>query len=344
MGQLAPVQIVDMRQELREGNHTIFSRPLQESLEKTLDARQQAILFLNRRGMNAFVMCRDCGWVQQCSRCDNPMTYHQGADYLICHQCSMTVGIPPICPNCLSPRVKHFGVGTQQVEAVTRERFPDARILRWDFDTTRKKGDHERLLAAFAGGQADILIGTQMVAKGLDLPLVTLVGIISADTALHLPDFRSGERTFQLMTQVAGRAGRSTLGGRVVLQTYAPRHYAIQAVARHDYTAFYRHEMAFREEHAYPPMAPVIRLVYNNASPREAEAGCARVEEQLRLRLAQLGLPATDIMGPAPAFFQRIRGKYRWQIVIRGTGAAELLRDVPLGVGWEIDVEPISML
>jgi primosomal protein N' (replication factor Y) len=240
--------------------------------------------------------------------------------------------------------VKHFGVGTQQVEAVAQALFPSARVLRWDFDTTRKKGEHERLLSNFAAGQADILIGTQMIAKGLDLPLVTLVGIISADTALHLPDFRSGERTFQLMTQVAGRAGRSRLGGRVILQTYSPLHYAIQAAARHDYSAFYRHEIAFRFEHAYPPAAPLVRLVYHNASPREAEAGASRVAAQLSERLAQLGLPATDIMGPAPAFFQRIREKYRWQVVIRGRGARELLSEMSLGVGWEVDVDPVSML
>lgn len=344
VGTLAPVQIVDMRQELRVGNHSIFSRELQTALEETLAAQQQAILFLNRRGMNAFVMCRDCGWVQQCPRCDHPMTYHQGTDYLICHQCSMTVGIPNICPSCLSPRVKHFGVGTEQVEAIAQQMFPTARVVRWDRDSTRKKGDHERLLSLFANGQADIMIGTQMIAKGLDLPLVTLVGIISADTALRLPDFRSGERTFQLMTQVAGRAGRSTLGGRVVLQTYSPRHYAIQAAARHDYTAFYRHEAAFRQEHAYPPTAPLVRLLYNNASPREAEAGSSKVAEHIRLRLAQLGLPATDVVGPAPAFFQRIRGKYRWQILVRGTAARTLVRDIPLGVGWEVDVEPLSLL
>jgi primosomal protein N' (replication factor Y) len=344
VGNLAPVQIVDMRQELRVGNHSIFSRELHTAIETTLAAQQQAILFLNRRGMNAFVMCRDCGWVQQCPRCDHPMTYHQGADYLICHQCSMTVGIPTICPTCLSPRVKHFGVGTEQVEVVARQLFPEARVVRWDRDTTQKKGDHERLLSLFANGQADLLIGTQMIAKGLDLPLVTLVGIISADTALRLPDFRSGERTFQLMTQVAGRAGRSTLGGRVVLQTYSPLHYAIQAASRHDYNAFYRHELAFRQEHAYPPTSPLVRLLYSNPSPREAEAGSHKVAEQLTVRLAQLGLPATDILGPAPAFFQRIRSKYRWQIVIRGTAARDLIRDVPLGVGWEVDVEPLSLL
>jgi primosomal protein N' (replication factor Y) len=343
-GGLAPVQIVDMRQELRVGNPSIFSRALQEAIGETLAAQQQAILFLNRRGMHAFVMCRDCGWTQQCPRCDHPMTYHAGADYLICHQCSLTQGIATICPNCLSPRVKHFGVGTEQVEAIAQQLFPSARLLRWDRDSTRKKGDHERILGVFASGQADLLIGTQMIAKGLDLPLVTLVGIISADTALNLPDFRSGERTFQLMTQVAGRAGRSVLGGRVILQTYSPLHYAIQAAARHDYTAFYRHEIAFRQEHAYPPTSPLVRLLYRNASPREAEAHSHKIGAQARLLLAQLGLPATEVLGPAPAFFGRIRGSYRWQLLIRGVAARELVRELPLGIGWEIDVEPLSLL
>lgn len=343
-GTLSPVQIVDMRQELRGGNSNIFSRDLQRALRVTLAARQQAILFLNKRGAHSFVMCRDCGWVQQCMNCDVPMTSHLGVDYLICHQCSATAAIPHHCPQCLSPRVKHFGVGTQQVEQMAQQLFPDARILRWDRDTARGKGAHERLLARFASGQADILIGTQMIAKGLDLPLVTLVGIISADTALHLPDFRSAERTFGLLTQVAGRAGRSALGGKVVLQTYSPLHYAIQCASRHDFHDFYRYELGFRREHAYPPFAALVKLVFSDPAPRVAEEQAGFMAERLRLRCAQLGLPATEIIGPAPAYFGKLRGKYRWQLVVRGSHARELVRETPPGFGWEVDVDPATVL
>lgn len=343
-GGLPPVQVVDLRQELRAGNTSIFSRALQRAVETTLAAGQQVVLFLNRRGASTFVMCRDCGWVASCPRCDLPLTYHEGLTSLICHQCNRHASIPTVCPRCLSVRVKHFGVGTEQVEARARTLFPGARIMRWDKDTAGEKGAHERLLARFAAGQADLLIGTQMIAKGLDLPLVTLVGVITADTALHLPDFRAAERTFQLLTQVAGRAGRSFLGGRVILQTYTPLHYAIQAAARHDYHDFYRHEMAFRTEHAYPPVAPLIKLVY---SAPQAEATRAEAEEmavRLSTRLTQLGLGATEVIGPAPAFFGRLRGRYRWQLLVRGAGAHELLLGVTLPPGWIIDVDPGSVL
>ncbi|MGH2541181.1 MAG: replication restart helicase PriA, partial [Ardenticatenaceae bacterium] len=185
---------------------------------------------------------------------------------------------------------------------------------------------------------------TQMIAKGLDLPLVTLVGVVSADTALHLPDFRSGERTFQLLTQVAGRAGRSALGGRVILQTYTPLHYAIQSASRHNFHEFYRQELAFRREHAYPPLAPLIKLVYSDPSPRAAEERATVMAERLRTRCTQLGLPGTEVIGPAPSFFSRLHGKYRWQILVRGAHARTLVRQTPPGIGWEVDVEPATVL
>ncbi len=341
---IVPVQVVDMRQELRMGNHSIFSRELQLALEDVLAAQQQAILFLNRRGAYSFVMCRDCGWVQECEQCDVPLSSHRGLPYLLCHQCNATAAAAQLCPSCLSPRVKHFGVGTQQVEEAVMQRFPEARVMRWDRDTARGKGAHARLLAHFAGGKADILVGTQMIAKGLDLPLVTLVGVISADTALHLPDFRSGERAFQLLTQVAGRAGRSSLGGRVIFQSYAPLHYAIQSASRHNFHEFYRREIAFRRENAYPPFTDLVKLVYSDASARTAEEQAHKLAEQLRLRCAQLGLPGTDVLGPAPSFFGRLRGRYRWQLLVRGAHARALVQEVPPGIGWEVDVDPISVL
>ncbi|HBY96933.1 MAG TPA: primosomal protein N', partial [Chloroflexi bacterium] len=350
-GGLPPVQVVDLRQELRAGNTSIFSRALQRAVETTLSAGEQAVLFLNRRGASTFVMCRDCGWVASCPRCDLSLTYHERSGVissaptsLVCHQCNRHAPVPTICPRCLSVRVKHFGVGTEQVETRARELFPGARIMRWDKDTASEKGAHERMLSRFAAGQADLLIGTQMIAKGLDLPLVTLVGVITADTAMHLPDFRAAERTFQLLTQVAGRAGRSFLGGRVILQTYTPLHYAIQAASRHDYHTFYTHEMAFRAEHAYPPLAPLIKLVYSASKAETAQAAAEELAGVLATHLAQLGLGATDLIGPAPAFFGRLWGRYRWQLLVRGPGAHELLLGLTLPPGWIVDVDPGSVL
>ncbi|HEM62346.1 MAG TPA: primosomal protein N', partial [Chloroflexi bacterium] len=225
---LPPVEVVDLRQELRSGNRSIFSRSLKEAMAETLDAGEQVILFLNRRGATTFVMCRDCGYVMKCKRCDVPLTYHSVDDDLVCHHCNFRTFLPDACPSCWGGRIKQFGTGTQKVETVARQLFPQARFIRWDRDTTGGKMSHEKILEKFIKHEADVMIGTQMIAKGLDLPLVTLVGVLSADTALRLPDFRAGERTFQLLTQVAGRAGRSILGGRVIVQTYSPEHYCIQ--------------------------------------------------------------------------------------------------------------------
>ncbi len=343
-GALPPVEVVDLRAELKAGNTSMFSRALQRAIVTALAAGQQVILFLNRRGSHTFVMCRDCGWVPACDRCDIPFTYHAGAARLSCHQCNRHAPIPAICPRCLSPRVKHFGIGTEQVEAAARERFPGARILRWDRDTVSRPEDHERLLHTFAAGEADILIGTQMIAKGLDLPLVTVVGVITADTALHLPDFRAAERTFQLLTQVAGRAGRSALGGRVIVQTYTPQHYAILAAAAHDYERFFEAEMAFRREHAYPPVTRLIKLTTTSPNAAEAEKAARQLADRLRQRARQLGLGNVDVLGPAPAFFARLRGRYRWHLFLRGADALVLLRHTSIPFGWNVDVDPLDVL
>jgi len=342
--ELPPVSIVDMRQELRAGNRSIFCRDLQRAIEVALAMEQQVILFLNRRGAATFVMCRDCGYVAKCRRCDVPYTYHSSGEALVCHHCNARAEVPIECPECGSHRIKFFGAGTQRVEEAVRSRFPDARLVRWDLDTTGGKMSHERILDRFIRGEADVMIGTQMIAKGLDLPKVTLVGVISADTILHLPDFRSGERTFQLLTQVAGRAGRSVLGGRVIIQTYTPLHPAIQAASKHDYTAFYEREIAFRREYWYPPLSRLVKLVYVHASANKAQDEAERLHKLLRLRIARLGLPDVDLIGPAPAFFGRVRGKYRWQILIRGADPAALIRDLRLPLGWRIDVDPVSTL
>jgi len=226
-----------------------------------------------------------------------------------------------------------------------QQTYPQARVLRWDLDTTRgSKTAHERILDRFVAGEADIMIGTQMIAKGLDLPKVTLVGVISADTTIHLPDFRASERTFSLLTQVAGRAGRSILGGKVVVQTYSPDHPAIQAASRHDYGAFYQREIAFRREHWYPPLSKLILLRYVHSDPERAEREANRLYRQFTQKIARLGMPDTDLIGPAPSYFPRERGKWRWQIIVRGADPSALLRDVRLPLGWRIDVDPVSLV
>jgi primosomal protein N' (replication factor Y) len=343
--ELPPIEVVDMRAELKAGNKSIFSRSLDRAIQVALAAGQQIILFLNRRGNATFVLCRDCGHVLKCPRCDLPFTYHSAEDDLICHHCNQHTFLPPQCPSCWSGRIKFFGLGTQRLEELVQQTYPRARVVRWDLDTTRgSKTAHERILDRFVNGEADIMIGTQMIAKGLDLPKVTLVGVISADTLIHLPDFRAAERTFSLLTQVAGRAGRSILGGKVVLQTYSPDHPAIQAASHHDYAAFYRGEMAFRREHWYPPLSKLILLRYVHPNPERAEQEAGRLYRQLTLKIARLGLPETSLIGPAPAYFPRERGKWRWQIIVRGADPSILLRDMRLPLGWRIDVDPVSLL
>jgi primosomal protein N' (replication factor Y) len=340
---MPPVRVVDMRQELRGGNRSIFSMALQQALAATLRAGEQAILFLNRRGSRTFILCRACGYVPTCPQCDIPLVYHADIDLLLCHRCDLHKREPHPCPRCGSPSIKRFGAGTQRVEEEMRHLFPAARVLRWDRDTAARKGAHDDLLGAFVRQEADVLVGTQMIAKGLDLPLVTLVGVISADTGLHLPDFRAGERTFQLLTQVAGRAGRRTAGGQVIVQTYSPEHYAIQAAARHDYRSFYTQDIRFRLAHEYPPFSRMAKLVYSAYS----EAAC-QIEAN-RLAGVILDLAAgldeeIEVLGPAPSFMHKLRNRYRWQLLLRGTDLAPLLAQLALPPGWTLDIDPVSML
>lgn len=340
---LPPITIVDLREELRTGNRSIFSRALQLALRRTLDRGEQAILFLNRRGAAGFLQCRDCGYVPECSSCDVALTYHRESDRLVCHQCNRRRRVPGQCPVCASARIRMLGVGVERVEEETRRLFPEARVLRWDRDVTGRRGAHERILAQFLAGEADVLVGTQMLAKGLDLPFVTLVGIVSADVGLHLPDYRAGERSFQVLTQVAGRAGRAALDGQVILQTYTPEHPAVEHAARHDYEGFYRHEVELRRRAGYPPFSRLVRLLFQHTSATYAFEEARRVERLLREERDRRGLDI-DIRGPAPAYVARIRGRWRWQIVLRGLDPAELVRDLAVPVGWSIDVDPVTLL
>jgi primosomal protein N' (replication factor Y) len=340
---LPPVKIVDMRQELKAGNRTIFSRELQESLRQVLDARQQAILFLNRRGTATYVFCRQCGYSLKCPRCDLPLTLHIGEDGLVCHTCNYRRQMPKQCPQCSSPQIRQFGTGTEKVESDIQALFPEAHTLRWDAETTRQKGAHDFLLQAFMNHQADILIGTQMLAKGLDLPLVTLVGVVLADVGLQLPDYNAGERAFQLLTQVAGRAGRSPLGGKVILQTFNPDHYAIRAAARHDYSTFYRQEMENRKRLHYPPYTRLVRLETRSSDATQAETDARSMAEQIKRWIGEGDYRATEIIGPVPCFFGRQNSLYRWQIVLRGPNPINVLRGHALG-DWRVEVNPVSLL
>ncbi len=340
---LPQVRVVDMRQELRAGNRSMFSRTLQSSLAEVLENNQQAILFLNRRGTTTYVFCRDCGHVMRCSHCDSPLTFHSARERLLCHHCGKDRKVPEKCPNCGSSRIKQFGAGTQRVEAEVRKAFPQVRTLRWDWDTTRSKGAHDAILSSFAAHEADLLIGTQMVAKGLDLPLVTLVGVVLADIGLNLPDYRSPERTFQVLSQVAGRAGRGLLGGHVILQTYEPEHYAIQAASEHDYHAFYEAELVMRRQLNYPPFIRLARLVFRHTSEEAARSAAERLAGSIEARIRELGLARADLIGPVPAYFRRVRGEYRWMIVIRDTEPARVLPE-QLPRGWTVDIDPVSLL
>ena len=340
---LPPVKIVDMRQELKAGNRTIFSRLLQEELKQVLDAHQQAILFLNRRGTATYVFCRQCGFTLKCPRCDLPLTFHVDQGGLVCHTCNYRRQSPKTCPECGSNQIRHFGTGTEKVETDVQEMFPGVRTLRWDAETTRQKGAHDLLLQSFMNRQADVLIGTQMLAKGLDLPMVTLVGVILADVGLQLPDYNAGERTFQLLTQVAGRAGRSLLGGKVILQTFQPDHYAIRAAAGHDYTGFYRQEMQHRKRLRYPPFARLVRLEIRCASAEKAEADAQAMARQVQAWIEEGEFRGTEIIGPVPCFFGRQNSLYRWQIVLRGPNPVQVLRGKGLG-DWRVEVDPSSLL
>ena len=341
---LPPVHIIDMRDELKAGQRGIFSRLLLNELESTLKRAEQVIMFLNRRGTATYIFCRDCGHVLRCPNCDMPLTFHvEDKERLLCHQCGYERGKPKTCPACGSKQIREYGLGSEKVEAEVNALFPKARTLRWDWDTTRQKDSHEMILTHFAAHRADVLVGTQMLAKGLDLPLVTLVGIALADVGLYLPDPFAGERVFQVLTQVAGRAGRSERGGQVVLQTFDPANQIIQSAARHDVNGFYQYELEQRKRLGYPPFARLVRLEYRHYDAAKAEQEARTLALKLGKLMSTENWKLITIIGPVPCFFAKVGGYYRWQIVLRGSDPKELLRDLKLD-GWRIEVEPVSLL
>ena len=319
---LPVVDIVDMREEMTRAKKVpIFSQKLREWIEKDISERKQVILFLNRRGFSTFINCRKCGYVIKCKRCSVSLTYHFDKKKLVCHHCNFNMLPPEICPECSSSYMKYWGLGTEKVESEAHRLFPAAIIERMDTDSTGKRGSHDKVLSRFKDGRVDILIGTQMIAKGLDFPKVTLVGVISADTALNLPDFRSAERTFNLLTQVAGRAGRSDLGGRVIIQSYTPQHYSIQAAKNHDYNTFYDKEILLRKELYLPPFCRMVALTLRGRK----EEKVFKASDNLKAILEKADKSKNiKILGPAPSSISKMKGMYRWGIFLRSENAENI--------------------
>ena len=343
------MELVDMRQEIIEGNKTIFSRALYEGIKKAIEKKGQIILFLNRRGFSTFVSCRKCGLVMKCPRCDVSLTYHMYEDRLSCHYCGYSTKSPKICPKCKSKYIKYFGIGTQKIESEVKRFFPEAKVLRMDMDTTSKKGSHEKIYNKFKNQEADILIGTQMISKGLDFPNVTLVGIIAADQSLYIPDFKSCERTFQLITQVSGRAGRGEKEGKVIVQTYDPDNYSIVAALHQDYSEFYNKELIIRETFNYPPFSDIINIVVSSKYEDEAIKAARDITDKLR---AENPYDGFEILGPSPANISKINLNYRWQTIIKcnvDKAIKNNLRSISnnyngKSVKISIDINPASMM
>ena len=341
---LPPVQIVDLRMELQSGHTSLISRPLQEAINQALLRGEQSMLLLNRRGMATVVLCRVCGRARICPNCSIPLVYHEDRGLLICHRCDHRERPTRECPHCQGP-LDYFGAGTQRVEAEAKRLFTGARVSRWDQDVAKRRGGNAAILQAMERREIDIVIGTQLIAKGLDLPYVTTVGITNADVGLHFPDFRSGERTFQLITQMAGRAGRRTPGSRVVVQTYSPDHYVLRAAANHDVEQFYEHEIRFREEFRYPPFVRMIRYLVRGATDDDCAMEADQLVRQLGRHARSVGAEI-EVVGPAPAFIARVRGEQQWHVIVKGdpNGIERMLDHLPHPPGWAVDVDPVSLL
>ncbi|MGH0007271.1 primosomal protein N' [Enterococcus gallinarum] len=348
---LPQINVVDMREEFANKNYQTFSRQLQEKIQDRLDKQEQIVLLLNRRGYSSFVMCRDCGYVLPCPNCDISLTLHMDTKTMRCHYCGHEEKIPHRCPSCHADKIRYYGTGTQKVEEELIARFPEARVLRMDVDTTRKKGAHEKILTLFGEKKADILLGTQMIAKGLDFPDITLVGVLNADTALNLPDFRSSERTFQLMTQVSGRAGRAEKAGEVIIQTFNPEHYAIQLAQTQNYEAFYQQEMWVRHQSGYPPYYYTVKITCSHLEEQAAAQKMFAIYQEVQKELSGQSI----LLGPAPSAIMRVKNRYYYQLIIKYKNEPhlpELLTrlleqsqiDQRKGLYVSIDQEPLNFI
>ena len=310
---LPDVEIVDLRQELANGNHSIISDRLREEIQNNLNNKKQTILFLNRRGFSTFVMCRDCGYTAKCKRCNISLTYHIKEDKLKCHYCGYEMNNPKVCPLCKSKNIKYFGSGTQKLEDLVKKMFPEASTIRMDIDTVSKKNSHEQILNKFKNENIDILIGTQMVVKGHHFPNVTLVGVIAADGSLNTEDYRANEKTFDILVQVAGRAGREKLPGKVIIQTYSPENFCVQCSKEQNYEKFYKTEIELRKQLKYPPFCDIIMFGINSSSKEEIKVA----SEKLYKLLKKYGQDKMQIMPPLPAPIDRIKYRYRWRIIAK---------------------------
>ncbi|MGL4461388.1 MAG: replication restart helicase PriA, partial [Planctomycetia bacterium] len=350
------VALVDLRQEYKKNRSTtVLSRPLALAMEQTLAVGGQVILLLNRRGYSTSLLCPSCGAVAMCKHCEISLTFHREWNRLLCHSCDADFAVPEQCAKCQAPAIYFSGVGTERLEAEVRRRFPDAKVARMDSDVMRTPASYERVLDAFKAGDLNILLGTQMIAKGLDFPNVRLVGVVSADTARNLPDFRAAERTFQLVTQVAGRAGRGDALGRVLIQTFNPEDPSIQAASRHDYDAFMRGELPIRKEFGYPPYSGLTRVVLRGPVESVVAEAAKSLAERFRAAVPAVDAAAGNlrILGPAPAPVSKLRDLYRFHFQIHSALDADrhallhaALDDFkpPPGVEWIVDVDPSSML
>ena len=359
------VHIVDMRNEFKKGNRTIFSGLLRSTIEERLVRREQIILFLNRRGYASYVFCRTCGYVERCDNCSISLTYHRETQRLVCHHCGSKRPTQQVCPQCSSEAIRFFRGGTEAVEQEVHKSYPKARVKRFDADSTARKNAHQQILTEFEQQKIDILIGTQMVSKGLDFPNVTLVGVIAADTALNLPDFRASEQTFSLLTQVAGRSGRADLEGQVVIQTYMPEHYSIAAAQKHDYLDFYAQEVVARDALRYPPFAHVAILLLRGKDEQAVIEAAHAARDHLEIwqtdrehasQVPKVAETSVEILGPAPAPLSKIEGKFRWHLLLRSTAPekiAQLLKrftDEPptliksKAIEFVIDIDPTNTL
>lgn len=347
------VQVVDMAREFSQGWRSMFSRPLTSALMDVVERGEKAVLLLNQRGFARFLLCRDCGYVPRCEQCSTSLTYHERGHKLVCHTCGREYAVPPLCPECGSRYLRQFGAGTQRVEDELRSVLPEGfTVVRMDADTTKGKGGHDRCLAEFDEAQSAVLLGTQMIAKGLDFPQVTLAGVINADTTLKLADFRAAERTYDLLEQVAGRAGRGDVPGRVIIQTYQPRHPAILAVSRHDRSVFSENELAARQEVGYPPFVRLANVIMWGKVGADVEKVAWAVAEKLR-DYAEVALPGCEILGPAECALSRVEGNFRWHVLVKAAPQSELgaiLGDalkrlqMPAQVSLAIDVDPYDLL
>lgn len=337
---LPPVTVVDMGREFAEGHRSMFSRPLVEALQRVRDAGEKAVLFLNRRGFASFLLCRECGYVPRCDSCATSLTYHDVGSRLMCHHCGATRAVPPTCPRCESPYLRQFGAGTQRVEAELESLVPGWPVVRMDADTTKGKGAHERLLASFEGLDSGVLLGTQMIAKGLDYPEVTLVGIIAADVTLNLPDFRAGERTYQLLEQVAGRAGRGERQGEVYIQTYWPEHAAIRAAALHDPRAFYADEAAMRSELGYPPFGRLANVLVWGKNQDAVKGQARAVADAVQAAAGDHWL----LLGPSPAPLSKLKGQWRWHLLVKTAEGADLSAALGAALAGVASVEGVAVV